>query len=125
MSFDPPLLALGFKKDARNFSNIEAGGAMAFSFLGSGRGDPAFAFFAHAQKDANDFAIEDGRVPSERTDGGAPVLTQAPAWADLKLVGTVETGDHAVVVAEVTDVGLRQESPGVLTRKELGLNCGG
>jgi flavin reductase (DIM6/NTAB) family NADH-FMN oxidoreductase RutF len=104
MSFEPPLLALGVKKDTRNFANIKAGGAMAMSFLGSGQGDLAFAFFG----------------PS-----GAPVLTDAPAWADLKLVDTVETGDHAVVVVEVTDVGLRGDGPEALTLKELGLNYGG
>ena len=53
------------------------------------------------------------------------MLTDAPAWAELKLVETVEVGDHAVVVVEVTDVGLRSENPEVLTLKELGLNYGG
>ena len=41
MWFDPPLVAMGVKKDTRNFANIKAGGAMALSFLGSGQGDLA------------------------------------------------------------------------------------
>ena len=52
-------------------------------------------------------------------------LTDAPAWADLRLVQTVEQGDHHVVIAEVTDVSLRAEGPEGLTLKELGLNYGG
>lgn len=125
MSFEPPLLAMGVKKDTRNFSNIKAGQAMALSFLGSGQGDLAFAFFGDATAEGEEFVSKDKRFGFEHSPSGAAILTDAPAWVDLRFVEAVETGDHAVVVAEVTDVGLRQESPEVLTLKELGLNYGG
>jgi flavin reductase (DIM6/NTAB) family NADH-FMN oxidoreductase RutF len=125
MSFEPPLLALGVKKDARNFANIKAGGAMALSFLGSGQGDLAFAFFGDVEIDGDAFVSKDNRYAFEHAPSGAPILMDAPAWADLKLVETVETGDHAVVVVEVTDVGLRTDGPEALTLKELGVNYGG
>ena len=125
MSFEPPLLALGVKKDTRNFANIKAGGAMAMSFLGAGQGDLAFAFFGDAEVDGDSFVSKEARYAFERSPSGAPVLSDAPAWADLKLVDTVETGDHAVVVVEVTEVGLREDEPSVLTLQELGLNYGG
>ena len=48
MSFEPPLLAMGVKADSLNCANLKAGGAMALSFLGSGQGDLAFAFFGDA-----------------------------------------------------------------------------
>jgi flavin reductase (DIM6/NTAB) family NADH-FMN oxidoreductase RutF len=64
-------------------------------------------------------------VPFERTPSGGIVLTEAPAWADVTLRETVTIGDHAVAVVEVTDVGLRTDSPEALTLKELGLNYGG
>jgi flavin reductase (DIM6/NTAB) family NADH-FMN oxidoreductase RutF len=125
MSFQPPLVALGVKKDTRNFANIKAGRPMALSFLKSGQGDIAFAFFGDAKDEGGAFVSKDKRYGYERTGSGARVLLDAPAWADLKCVSTVETGDHAVVVAEVTDVGLREPKPDVLTLKELGLNYGG
>ena len=77
--------------------------------------------------DGSAFVSKDKRFAFEAAPSGAPVLTDAPAWADLRLVETVEHGDHVVVVVvvEVTDVGLRQESPESLTLKELGLNYGG
>jgi len=124
-SFEPPLLAMGVKQDTRSLANIKAGGAMALSFLGTGQGKLAFAFFADAAVEGDEFVTKDARIPFERTPGGAIVLKDAPAWAELKLRETVELGDHAVVVAEVTDVGLRTEKPEVLTLKELGLNYGG
>jgi flavin reductase (DIM6/NTAB) family NADH-FMN oxidoreductase RutF len=125
MSFDPPLLALGVKKDTKTFAQVKAGGKLGISFLGSGQGDLAFAFFADTPIEDNAFVAKENRIPFERTPGGAIVLTQAPAWAEVKLVETVETGDHAVVVVEVTDVGKREEQPQVLTLKELNLNYGG
>ena len=107
--------------DTRNFSNLKAGGALVMSFLGSGQGDLAFAFRNAEAKDGS-FVSKD---KSYAYESGAPIPTDAPGWADLKLVDTVETGDHAVVVVEVTDVGLREEAPDVLTLKELSLNYGG
>ena len=125
MSFDPPLVAMGVKKDTKSFAAVKAGGKLALSFLGSGQGSLAFAFFGDAEIDGDEFVTKDARIAFERTDGGAIVLTDAPAWVEMKLVDTIETGDHAVVVAEVIDVGLREEDPQVLTLKELNLNYGG
>ena len=125
MSFDPPLLALGVKTDTKSFANVKAGGKLAMSFLGSGQGSLAFAFFGDAEIDGDVFVTKDARIGFERTAGGAIVLTDAPAWAELKLRETVEIGDHAVVVVEVTDVGLREDDPKMLTLSELGLNYGG
>lgn len=125
MSFAPPLLALGVKKDTRNFTNIKAGGAMALSFLGAGQGDLAFAFFGDAEVREGLFVSKDKEIPYERAPSGAPILRDAPGWADLRLIDTVEVGDHAVVVAEVMDVGLRSPNPAPLTLKDLGLNYGG
>ena len=124
-SFEPPLLAMGVKKDTRAFEAIKSGGKMGVSFLGTGQGDLAFAFFGDAKVEDGAFATKDARIPFERTPGGAIVLSDAPAWVELRLVDTVEAGDHAVVVAEVTDVEQRADNPEVLTLKELGLNYGG
>jgi flavin reductase (DIM6/NTAB) family NADH-FMN oxidoreductase RutF len=125
MSFEPPLLALGVKADTKSFAQVKAGGKLGLSFLGSGQGNLAFAFFADAPVEGDTFVTKDAKVPFERTPGGAIVLTEAPGWAELQLRETVEIGDHAVIVAEVTDVGQRVEQPEVLTLKELNLNYGG
>ena len=125
MSFEPPLLALGVKRDTRSFANLKAGGTAALSFLGTGQGELAFAFFGDAAIEGLELVTKSRRVPFEHTPGGAIVLTEAPAWAQLHVRETVELGDHAVVVAEVTDIGLRHDAPEPLTLRELGLNYGG
>ena len=125
MSFAPPLVALGVKTDTRNFTNIKDGGALAMSFLASGQGDLAFAFFGDTETDEQAFISKNKRYEFEYSPSGAPILIDAPAWVDLKLINIVEAGDHAVVIGEVTDVGLRSSNPEPLTLKELGLNYGG
>lgn len=125
MSFGPPLLALGVKQGTRSLKNVQGSGAAALSFLGTGQGDLAFAFFGDADLEGDELVTKDRRVRIERTPGGAIVFVEAPAWAELLLVETMERGDHAVVVAEVVDVGLRAEAPQLLTLGELGLNYGG
>lgn len=79
----------------------------------------------YSQVEGDEFVTKDARIPLERLAGGAIVLRDAPGWAELKRIDTVETGDHAVVVVEVTDVGLRSDDPSVLTLSKLGLNYGG
>ena len=126
MSFEPPLLALGVKKDTKSFANIKAGADLGLSFLGTGQGALAFAFFGDTPFEGSEFLAKDARIATEpAAASGVPLLKDAPAWATLRVTDIVERGDHAVVVVEVTDVGLRAEAPQALTLKELNLNYGG
>lgn len=125
MSFGPPLLALGVKTDSRNFANLKAGGGATLSFLASGQGDTAFAFFGDAKLKGNAFVTKKAEIPFERAPSGVPVLAAAFGFVDLKVHDTVEIGDHAVVVTEVTEASLSQEEPQILTLSELGLNYSG
>ncbi|MEZ4553934.1 MAG: flavin reductase [Dehalococcoidia bacterium] len=70
MSFEPPLLALGVKKDSKTFAQVKAGGKLGLSFLGSGQGDLAFAFFGDAPIEGDAFVVKGSRIPFSRTAGG-------------------------------------------------------
>lgn len=124
-SFEPPLLAIGVKEGTRSLANIQEGGSLAISFLGAGQGDLAFAFFGDAEVDGEEFVTKNARVPFERTPGGAIVLRDTPGWAELSSREIVTIGDHAVVVAEVVDVGQREGEPSLVTLRDLNLNYGG
>lgn len=41
------------------------------------------------------------------------------------MIGEVDAGDHACIVAEVTNSGLREPDPRVLTLDEVGVKYGG
>ncbi len=119
-SFQPPLLAMGIKGDSTMFKHLQAGNTFALSILGTGQKDMAFAFFKPTEKEGetiNGYAYE-------TQENGAPILVDAPAWVEARVTDVVERGDHAVVVAEVTNAGVRRESA-VLTLAECGVNYGG
>ena len=120
VSFKPPLIAMGIKTDTEGFQHLKNAGAFALSILGAGQKDMAFAFFKPTEPDGD--AINGHRFETLAT--GAPVFLDAPAWVEGKVTDIVERGDHGVVVAEVTDAGVRRESP-ALTLSECGVFYGG
>ncbi len=119
-SFKPPLLALGIKTDSGAFQHLKANGAFALSILGTGQKDTAFAFFKPTEQDGD--SLNGYRF--ETLESGAPVFLDAPAWVEARVTDIVERGDHAVIVAEVTGAGVRQETS-VLTLTEVGVFYGG
>jgi len=89
--------------------------------LGKGQQGPAFEFFKPAQRDGDTINGE----PYRSGDNGAPVLLNAPAWVECKIVEVVEQGDHHIFVGEVKHAGLSSEIEGrpdeaVLEMKDLG-----
>lgn len=119
-SFKPPLVAMGVKKDSRLYAMLKASGSFSISFLESGQKDLAFAYFRPVK-------VEGDRIGGhqfETQQTGAPILTEAPAWVEGRVVGEVDTGDHSCVVGEVTNAGRRHEAK-ILTLEEVGVKYGG
>jgi flavin reductase (DIM6/NTAB) family NADH-FMN oxidoreductase RutF len=119
-SFKPPLVAVGVKKDTRTYEMLAESKVFSLSFLESGQKDLAFAFFRPVTP-------EDGKIGGyayETAETGAPIISDAPAWVEGRVAGVVDVGDHATVVCEVTNAGLKRESK-VLTLEECGVKYGG
>lgn len=119
-SFKPPLVAMGVKKDSRLYSMVKASGTFSLSFLESGQKDLAFAYFRPVKVEGNQIS---GHA-YETHETGAPVLTEAPAWVEGRIVGEIDVGDHSCMVGVVTNAGLKRESK-VLTLEECGVKYGG
>jgi flavin reductase (DIM6/NTAB) family NADH-FMN oxidoreductase RutF len=120
-SFQPPLVAVAVKTDAHAHSLIKETGAFALNVLGKDHGPMAFTFFKPAQKDGQTISGQAYHAGST----GSPVLDDAPAFVECRLVGTVEKGDHSVFVGEVVDAGVKKDPEGrpddaTLWLKDLG-----
>jgi len=120
-SFDPPLVAVGVKKDSISHAVVKEAGAFALNVLGKGQQDMAFAFFKHAEPEGDTVAGESFTLGST----GAPILANTPAFIECRLKETVEIGDHSVFVGEVVDAGVAKEADGraddeTLTLRDLG-----
>ncbi|MFN0070972.1 MAG: flavin reductase family protein [Chloroflexota bacterium] len=122
-SFDPPLVAVGIKKDSGAHSLVKDAGNFALNVLGKGQNGLAFTFFKPAERDGNSISGEAFHAGST----GAPILESTPAFIECKLVQTVEIGDHSIFVGEVVDAGVSKQPEGraddaTLWLKELGEN---
>ncbi|MFP6638623.1 MAG: flavin reductase family protein [Myxococcota bacterium] len=107
-SFEPPLVAVGVKKDSGAHSIIKDAGSFALNILGKNQQDLAFAFFKPVEREGNSIAGE------AFTSGGsgAPLLSNAFGFVECQLVDTVEKGDHSIFVGEVVDAGLSGDIAG-------------
>lgn len=122
-SFAPPLVAIGVKTDSGAHAIIKDSKVFALNVLGKGQQGLAFNFFKSHEREGDTI----GGEPFSKSPAGAPVLGNAPAWVECKLVDTVERGDHSIFIGEVTEAGVAQQPDGraddaTLWMKDLGEN---
>ena len=120
VSFQPPLLVIGVKKDGKPFAILKNGRKFALSFLESGQRDLAFAFFKTVTPENGKF----GDHAYETADTGCPIISDAASWVEAEVVSIDETGDHAAVIGRVVNAGVKHEAK-PLTLAEMGVNYGG
>ena len=116
-SFTPPLVMVAVRKDSHLHTLVERTGTMAISVVGTGQNALAAAFFGSSKIEngkMNGYAVQLG------SETGAPIITEAPAWVEVRVTGEVARGDHTVYVAEVVNAGLTDEgaAPLVLANTE-------
>jgi flavin reductase (DIM6/NTAB) family NADH-FMN oxidoreductase RutF len=107
-SFAPPLVAVGVKADSHVHAVIKQANAFALNVLGKGQDAVAYTFFKPAERQGSTISGQPYRAGST----GAPVLTNAPAFVECRLVATVEKGDHSLFVGEVVDAGVAKPPEG-------------
>jgi flavin reductase (DIM6/NTAB) family NADH-FMN oxidoreductase RutF len=120
-SFAPPLVAVGVKADSLTHAIIKESNAFALNVLGKGQQALAFTFFKTAQREGSTISGEPFRAGAT----GSPILSNAPAFVECRVVATVEKGDHSVFVGEVVEAGISKPPEGraddaTLWLKDLG-----
>ena len=120
-AFEPPLVAVGVKVESGAHALIKSTGAFALNVLGKGQQGQAYAFFKPVERDGDTL----GGEPCHTGETGAPILDNAPAFIECKLVDTVEKGDHSLFVGEVVNAGVTKQPEGraddaTLWLKDLG-----
>jgi flavin reductase (DIM6/NTAB) family NADH-FMN oxidoreductase RutF len=121
VSFEPPLVVVGVRVDSSIHGVIKQAGAFALNMLGKGQEELATVFFKPTQIEGQKI----GGEPFQSGQTGAPILESTPAYVDCRLVGNFEQGDHAIMVGEVVDAGLRFQPKGrpdqaILRLEDLG-----
>src|SRR5262245_46259194 len=107
-SFVPPLVAVGVKTDSHAHPVIKETGVFALNVLGKGQQALAFTFFKPAVREGSTISGQPFRAGTT----GSPILTNAPAFVECRVVGSVEAGDHSVFVGEVVEAGVAKAPEG-------------
>jgi flavin reductase (DIM6/NTAB) family NADH-FMN oxidoreductase RutF len=121
VSFTPPLVALGVKKDSHSFEMIKQGRVFSVNLLGKEQK----AIAEHFVKPATTVGEKLATVKHRPGMTGAPILEEAIAYFECEVREIAnEGGDHAVVIGEVVEAGVHQDVP-ALTLLDTGWHYGG
>ena len=121
VSFTPPLVALGIKKDSHSFEMIKAGRVFTVNLLGKEQKSIAEHFVKPATVIGE--KLKDMRYHPGKT--GAPILDEAIAFIECELREIANAqGDHAIVIGEVIEAGVQRDEP-ALTLMDTGWHYGG
>ena len=120
VSFQPPLVIVGVRKDGLSYQMIEKSRVFAVNLLATGQRKLAEHFLkpAHLGGDKLEgIAYHLGRL-------GAPILKEAAAFVECEVRDIHPGGDHAIVIGEVVEAGIHQDLD-PLTLQETGWQYGG
>jgi len=121
VSFTPPLVALGVKKDSHSFEMIKQGRVFSVNFL---RKDQK-AVAEHFVKPATVVGEKLKDIDHRQGATGAPILKDALGFIECEVREIAsESGDHAVVIGEVVEAGVHKDEP-ALTLMDTGWHYGG
>ena len=121
VSFTPPLVALGVKKDSHSFAMIQHGRVFTVNLLGKDQKSLA----EHFVKPATVVGEKLREVPHRLGKTGAPILEDAIAYVECEVREIAnEQGDHAIVIGEVVEAGVRKDEL-ALTLTDTGWHYGG
>ena len=121
VSFTPPRVALGIRKDSHSFEMIKQGKVFTINILGKDQKPLA----EHFVKPATVIGEKLQNVKHHAGATGAPILEEAIAFFECEVRQIAnEDGDHAVIIGEVVEAGVRKDEP-ALTLIDTGWNYGG
>ena len=121
VSFTPPLVALGIKKESHSLEMIKQGRVFSVNLLGKDQKHLAEHFVKPAAVVGE--KLKEIRHSFGKT--GAPVLDDAIAYVECEVREIAnERGDHALVIGEVVEALVRKDEA-ALTLMDTGWHYGG
>ncbi|AFY69738.1 flavin reductase domain protein FMN-binding protein [Thalassoporum mexicanum PCC 7367] len=97
-AFEPPSFTIAVAKGRHIESLLQPGSPVVLNILAKGQGKLVGHFAKSFEPGVDPLAgVELGSAPS-----GQPYLTGAIAYLDAEVVGSMDAGDHAIVLAKIT-----------------------
>jgi flavin reductase (DIM6/NTAB) family NADH-FMN oxidoreductase RutF len=120
-SFSPPMVTLAAQNDAHSHKVILGSGVFCLNLLPKGARDTAVHFAQHYDEVGDKLEDRDYDLSDEL---GLPVVPEAVGYIELKVVGTLEAGDHNVLLGEVVGATVLNDGP-LYTQRDAGFDYAG
>lgn len=121
VSFTPPLVAVGIKKDSHSLEMIKSDGVFSVNFLKKDQKSSA----EHFVKPSKVLGEKLKEIKHHQGSTGAPILDEALGFIECRVSEiTNELGDHAVVIGEVVEAANNNDEPALMLM-DTGWNYGG
>jgi len=121
-SFDPPMVVVAVESTSKMIEMIRDARHFAISVFHEGQRELA-------DKLGRGSAGASPRLKGIKTKpgpiSGVPVLAEALGWVECRVVATLPSGDHTLVLGEVVEAGVEHEGAQPLTLQESGLKYSG
>jgi len=120
-SFEPPMVVVAVENTSKTIDLIRDAHHFALNLLHEGQRDLA-------GKLGRSSATTPQKLKGIKTKpapvSGAPILTEALGWLECRVVATMPSGDHTLVLGEVVEAGVEREGP-ALTLQAAGFKYSG
>ena len=105
VSLDPMLLLVCIAKKAASHNKLKNAGNFSINFLSNNQKDVSqfFASSSNADTPMGDFEYRLGNNES-------PILSDVIAWVECSIIDWFPGGDHSIVVGEVSDMNIENDS---------------
>ena len=98
LSLDPPLIVISVDREATMHGLLEESGCFAVNILKREQEHLSRRFAERGEKDLSD-------LDTEEAETGAPILRDALAYADCRVVEVARGGDHDMFIGEMVGGG--------------------
>jgi flavin reductase (DIM6/NTAB) family NADH-FMN oxidoreductase RutF len=114
VSFDPNLVAVSIGNKRHTLSFVKESNAFAVNILGEGQQEIAKRFGLKSGRNVDKFA----GIEHFTAKTGCPVLKDAIAYMDCKVVKSLKAGDHTLFIGEVAEEKVQRDTPPLVYRAE-------
>jgi flavin reductase (DIM6/NTAB) family NADH-FMN oxidoreductase RutF len=121
-SFDPPMVVVAVENTSKTIRMVRDAHHFAVNVFAQGQRELAGKL---ARASATTPQKLKGVKTKPAPTSGAPILAEALGWVECRVVATLPSGDHTLVLGEVIEAGVEREGVQPLTLKEAGFDYSG
>jgi len=121
-SFEPPMIVVAVENESKTIGLIRDARYFALNVFQQGQRDLAAKLGRTSGKAPHKLK---GVATKPAPVSKAPILAEALGWLECRLVATLPSGDHTLVLGEVVEAGVEHGEAPALTLQETGFQYAG